>query len=148
MKPLIILLALLGIVGVNCVSTEVQIRIPEEYQGEPYDAMTVSPRAREDILGFLVLDKTDENEYVQDQYMCEHFAANLWWNAYNEGIQGCIVWVYTSPGFHALVKFDTTDGTLWVEPARDITSTNCWYEVWKSFCGENAFNKCINILGK
>lgn len=133
----------------NCVSTEAQIRMPEGYQGASYDATTISPRTQDEVLAFLALDKTDENDYVQDQYMCEQFAADLWWNAYSEGIEGCIVWAYVSPGqFHSVVKLNTTSGWLWVEPQLDIARNNCWYEVWKTFCGENAFNKCINVLDK
>jgi len=147
MKRIILLLAILGIVGMNCTSIETQVRKPEGYKGVPYNATSVSPKTKDKILDFLVRDKTDENEYIKDEYMCEQFAADLWWNAYNEGIQACIVWAWTSEGLHTVLKFNTTNGELWVEPSMDITSSNCWYEVWRTFCGENAFNKCINILG-
>ena len=134
--------------GLTCVSVEARVRVPEGYQGSLYDPTSVSPKTKEHVLGFLAQDKTDENEYIVDEYMCEEFAADLWWNAYNEGIEGCIVWVYTGEGFHSLVKFYTTAGELWVEPSLEFTSSVCWYEVWKTFCGENAFNKCLNTLSK
>lgn len=145
MKAITISLLILGIIGLNCVSAEAQVKVLKDYQGSLYDATSVSTKTREQILDFMARDKTDENEYIVDEYMCEEFAAALWWNAYNEGIEGCIVWVWTSQGLHTLVKFDTTVGDLWVEPSMDITSSNCWYEVWRTFCGENAFNKCVNM---
>ncbi len=148
MKILVLLLAALGIIGLGCVSAEAQVKRPEGYQGESYNATSVSPRHRDEILDFLAHDKTNENEYIVGKYMCEEFAADLWWNAYNEGIEGCIVWVYTGEGFHTQVKFRTTEGDLWVEPSMDFTSSSSWYEVWRTFCGENAFNKCINVLAK
>ena len=148
MKRIGLLLVALGVAGLACVSAEVQVRVPEDHQGGLYNAVSVSPKTEEYILSFLMQDKTDENEYIVDEYMCEEFAADLWWNAYNEGIEGCIVWVYTGEGFHTLVKLHTVDGELWVEPSLDFTSSSCWYEIWKTFCGENAFNKCLNTLSK
>jgi len=145
MKRIILLLVTAGVIGLSCVSVEAQVKVPEDYHGSLYDATSVSPKSKEQILDFLARDQTDQNEYIMDEYMCEEFAADLWWSAYNEGIEGCIVWVYTGEGFHSLVKFNTTDGELWVEPSLEFTSSSCWYEVWKTFCGENAFNKCIRI---
>jgi hypothetical protein len=128
------------------VAVRKEVDMSSPYYAMGYNSKCVATVCPGTVLDFLARDKTDENLYIEDIYECEQFAADLWWNAYNEGMEGCIVWVYTNPGFHAVVKFNTTDGWLWVDPEIDFVSSKCWYEVWMTFCGENAFNKCINTI--
>jgi hypothetical protein len=155
MKRIVVLVITLGFTVslISCVSfgdmvAERQVGAESPYFTLTYNSTHTTLVSRQTILDFIAHDKTDENEYVEDTYTCQQFAADLWWNAYNKGIEGCIVWVYTNPGFHAVVKFNATDGWLWVDPETDFVSSKCWYEVWMTFCGENAFNKCVNTLGR
>jgi len=146
MKILIVLLFILGIFSLNCVSVEGQVRLPNEYRSIVYEDTQATSHSEADILAFLDKDQTDRNVWIANKYMCLEFACDLWWNAYNEGIEGCLVAVFRSSQGHWVVKFNTTNnGWLWVEPHTDTTSNDGFgYEVYGTACGKDAFDGCVS----
>ncbi|MGQ9546751.1 MAG: hypothetical protein ACUVTR_06310 [Dehalococcoidia bacterium] len=134
----------------GCVSAGLQHRELYTYSSEIYDACRVSPGTEEEVLGFLAQDSTDKNVWVAGVYECGHFAADLWWNAYTEGLEACMVWVKRweqgQQRVHWVVKFRIQDNTgnywLWVEPSNDQLVNQEDYVVEDTFCGEEAFNLC------
>lgn len=113
-----------------------------------YDESRVSTMPIEYVRDFLAIDKTNEHPYTTDNYTCLQFSSDLWWNAYTHGILGCIVIVYEDYHTHAIVKLSTDEGWLWVEPHLEFTSWNCWYDIQRTYCGQDAFDFCAGILNK
>jgi len=144
MKVIVTSLILLGILGLNCASIDNQVRMPSEYQSAIYEDGKAIPHSKDEILAFLDRDQTNRNVWIADEYMCQEFASDLWWNAYNEGIEGCLVAVFRGTQGHWVVKFHTTEGWLWVDPHSDITSDECQHEIYFTLCGEDAFDACID----
>jgi hypothetical protein len=73
---------------------------------------------------FLARDKTNEREYIKDEYMCHHFSVDVKANSVKEGIRCAYVLIefpVTSPiTAHAIVAFYTTDrGLVFIEPQLD-----------------------------
>jgi len=64
------------------------------------------------LLDFLLKDKTDENAYVPDVYVCRHFARDIHNNAELSGIRAAYVRIELPSGYHALNAFKTTDRGL------------------------------------
>ena len=64
------------------------------------------------LLNFLLNDKTDQNAYVPDVYMCGGFARDVHNNAERAGIRAAYVDVELPGGHHALNAFKTTDRGL------------------------------------
>jgi hypothetical protein len=143
---LVILLAFLS----GCVVAGAQIRESYTYSSEIYDASKVSPATEQEVLDFLAQDTTDRNLWREWVYECGHFAADLWWNAYMQGLEACMVWVtYWERGeeqVHWVVKFRIEDETqnywLWVEPSSDEVVDEDNYTTQDTFCGEEALNLC------
>jgi hypothetical protein len=72
---------------------------------------------------FLARDKTDEREYIMDEYECRHFAADVKANAAKERIWAAYVLIEFPVVAHAIVAFLTTDrGLIFVEPQTDEIS--------------------------
>jgi hypothetical protein len=65
-----------------------------------------------EALGFLEKDRTDTNEYLEDEYVCSHFAADVNSNAEEKGIRCAFVEVRFPSSGHAIIAFDTTDEEL------------------------------------
>jgi hypothetical protein len=78
-----------------------------------------NPTFRE-VVDFLEEDRTDDNEYVEDEYVCSHFAADVNNNAEQQGIRCALVEVRFPDSGHAIVAFDTTDeGMVYFEAISD-----------------------------
>jgi hypothetical protein len=85
----------------------------------------------------LARDKTNEREYVEGEYVCVHFAADVKANAAKEGIWAAYVDL-EFPGIgHAIVAFYTTDrGLVFIEPQLDkianlVIGRSYWESVGK-----------------
>jgi hypothetical protein len=143
------LMALL-IITSGCVPAGAQTREPYTYSSEIYDASKVSPATEQEVLDFLAQDPTDNNVWIKGVYECGHFAADLWWNAYMQGLEACMVWVkHWEQGTeqdHWVVKLHIGNATqnywLWVEPSSDEVVNEGDYTIQDTFCGEEAFNIC------
>jgi hypothetical protein len=149
---LVILISLIALIIVisGCVAAGAQMRDPSTYASEIYDATKVSPCTEQEVLDFLTQDATDENVWRAEVYECGHFSADVWWNAYMEGLEGCMVWVermkWGEEQIHWVVKFRIEDENrnywLWVEPSTDEVVDENDYTIKDTFCGEEAFNLC------
>jgi hypothetical protein len=75
----------------------------------------------QEMKDFLKQDGTSEQEYLEDEYICVDFAADVKANAAEEGIRCAYVVIeYLGETGHAIVAFDTTDGGLvYIEPQFD-----------------------------
>jgi hypothetical protein len=74
----------------------------------------------EEAVSFLRDDKTDSNEYVEDTFVCSHFAHAVNNNAENQGIRCAFVDIRYPELGHAIVAFDTTDkGLVYFDPITD-----------------------------
>ena len=69
------------------------------------------PTYREAVT-FLREDKTDKNKYVEDAYVCSHFARDVCNNAEAEGLRCAFVELRYSEGGHSIIAFDTIDEGL------------------------------------
>ena len=84
------------------------------------DALHLHNPTVEEALDFLERDNTDANEYIEDEYVCAHFAADVNNNAEKQGIRCALVDVRFPDSGHAIVAFDTTDeGMVYFEPLTD-----------------------------
>jgi hypothetical protein len=146
----IVSLTALLIITSGCVPAGAQTREPYTYSSEIYDASKVSPATEQEVLDFLAQDPTDNNVWIKGVYECGHFAADLWWNAYMQGLEACMVWVkHWEQGTeqdHWVVKFHIGNATqnywLWVEPSSDEVVDEDNYVIQDTFCGEEVFNIC------
>lgn len=73
---------------------------------------TLRDPAYSQVVAFLREDKTDENEYVEDTYVCSHFTRDVGNNAEEEGLRCAFVELRYSDGGHSIVAFDTIDEGL------------------------------------
>jgi len=75
----------------------------------------------QEMKDFLKQDDTSEREYVESEYMCVDFAADVKANTVEEGIRCAYVIIeYREGGGHTVVAFDTTDrGLVYIEPQFD-----------------------------
>jgi len=145
MKIIVVSLIILVVLGLSCASVSNQVRLPGEYRLVVYEEEKAVPHTENEIVAFLDRDQTDRNAWIANEYMCQEFACDLWWNAYLEGIGGCLVAVFRGEQGHWVVKFHTNNGWLWVEPHTDITSSDGFgYEVCQTICGKDAFDDCVN----
>lgn len=77
------------------------------------------PTYKQTIL-FLRRDKTDKNEYIEDSYVCSHFARDVCNNAEVQGFRCAFVDLRFPKGGHSIIAFDTIDkGLLFFEPQFD-----------------------------
>jgi hypothetical protein len=146
---LVSLVALL-IITSGCVAAGAQTREPYTYSSETYDASKVSPATEQEVLDFLAQDSTDKNLWREEVYECGHFSADVWWNAYMQGLEACMVWVkrmkWGEEQLHWVVKFrieeETQNCWLWIEPSSDEVVDEDDYAIQDTFCGKEAFNLC------
>ena len=69
---------------------------------------------------FLRKDRTDRNKYVEDSYVCSHFARDACNNAEEEGLRCAFVELRFGEGGHSIIAFDTIDEELvYFEPQFD-----------------------------
>ena len=84
------------------------------------DTLHLHDPTLEEALDFLKRDRTDDNEYIEDEYVCSHFAADINNNAEKQGIRCALVELRFPDSGHAVVAFDTTDeGMVFFEPLND-----------------------------
>jgi len=147
---IIVSLVALPALGSGCTSVMAQTRETYAYSSEIYSARRVSPATEQEVLNFLAQDRTDKNVWIKGVYECGHVAADLWWNAYVQGMEACLVWVkYWKHGteqVHWLVKFHIEDGAqsswLWVEPSNDGVVDEGDYTMQDTYCEEQALDLC------
>jgi len=155
MKRTVVLVILISLVASlafisGCTLVVAQTREPYTYSSEVYNAAKVSPTSEREVLNFLAQDPTDKNLWIEGVYECGHCAADLWWNAYMQGLEACMVWVkHREQGMeqvHWLVKLriedETQDYWLWVEPSSDEVVDEDGYTIQDTYCGEQALNLC------
>jgi hypothetical protein len=134
----------------GCATVGGQIREPYTYSSETYNASGVSPATEQGLLDFLAQDATDKNSWIEGVYECGHFAADLWWNAYAQGLEACMVWVthwqQGTEQVHWVVKFrienEAQNYWLWVEPSSDEVIDERDFAIQDTFCGGEAFSLC------
>ena len=74
----------------------------------------------QEALGFMERDGTDANEYVDDEYVCSHFAADVNKNAEQEGLRCAFVDIRFPASAHAVIACDTVDeGLVYFDPITD-----------------------------
>jgi hypothetical protein len=84
------------------------------------DAYNLHDPTFDEALDFLEADRTDDHEYIEDEYVCSHFAADVNNNAEREGIRCAMVDIRFSSSSHAIIAFDTTDeGLVYFDPITD-----------------------------
>jgi len=81
---------------------------------------TLKDPTYEQAVTFLSKDRTDKNEYVEDTYVCSHFARDVCNNAEEEGLRcAFVVLCYPEEG-HAIIAFNTIDeGLVYYEAITD-----------------------------
>ena len=73
-----------------------------------------------EALEFLDDDRTNENEYIEGEYVCSHFAADVNNNAEELGIRCAFVEIRCPDSGHAIVAFETVDeGLVYYDPITD-----------------------------
>jgi hypothetical protein len=73
-----------------------------------------------EVDSFLRKDKTNLNEYVEDTYVCSHFARDVCNNAEAEGLRCAYVSLIYAGGGHAIIAFNTIDeGLVYFESQTD-----------------------------
>ena len=77
------------------------------------------PTYKEAVL-FIEQDKTNENKYVEDTYVCTHFSRDVCNNAEQRGLRCAFVELRYPDGGHSIVAFNTIDkGLVYFEPQFD-----------------------------
>jgi len=90
------------------------------------------------MMNFIKQDKTDRMQYVEDEYVCQDFAAEVCNNAEEKGIRCAYIIINYPDGGHAIVAFDTIDrGLIYVEPQHD--------ELVKPVIGEHYY-QCVTPM--
>jgi hypothetical protein len=81
---------------------------------------TLRDPSYQEMLNFLTVDKTDENQYDTNDYNCYDFTRDLCNNASAAGIRIGDVYLEFPDSAHALACFNTTDrGLVFIEPQTD-----------------------------
>jgi hypothetical protein len=85
-----------------------------------YGYVLKDPTYRE-LKSFIAADRTDENEYIVDSYVCEDFSADVKVHAMQQKIRCAYVSIrFIGDKAHAIVAFNTTDkGIVYIEPQSD-----------------------------
>jgi hypothetical protein len=79
----------------------------------------IDPTYRE-ATRFLRNDETDENEFIEDAYVCSHFARDVCNNAEAEGLRCAYIVLIYPDGGHAIIAFETIDeGLVYFDPQAD-----------------------------
>lgn len=73
-----------------------------------------------EAISFINSDKTDENQYIDGEYVCWNFAADFIENGFDQDYRVGFVYLQFTESAHAIVCFNTTDnGFIFVEPQDD-----------------------------
>ena len=71
----------------------------------------------DEVISFLQDDETNSNPYIEDEYVCTHFARDVNDNAEDQGIRCAFVDIRFPRSAHAIIAFDTTDqGLVYFDP--------------------------------
>jgi len=74
----------------------------------------------DEVISFLQEDETDSNPYIEDEYVCSHFARDVNNNAEEQGIRCAFVDIRIPKISHAIIAFDTIDQELvYFDPQTD-----------------------------
>jgi hypothetical protein len=66
----------------------------------------------QEAISFIAQDRTDENTYLEDTYVCSHFSRDVCNNAEGKGLRCAYVELIYPEGGHAIVAFNTVDEGL------------------------------------
>ena len=81
---------------------------------------TIKDPTYRQMVSFIKEDKTDERQYIEDEYVCQNFAMDICNNAEEEGIRCAYVIIGYPDRGHVIVAFNTIDrGLIYVEPQHD-----------------------------
>jgi hypothetical protein len=85
------------------------------------DGYTLQNPTYQEMKTFIAQDPTNNNNYMEDKYVCVDFAATVNNNAEAKGIRCAVVDIFYPDGYgHTIVAFDTTDrGLIYIEPQFD-----------------------------
>lgn len=85
---------------------------------------TIKDPTYKQAIKFLREDKTDKNRFVEDIYVCSHFARDVCNNAEDKGIRCAYVGLIYPEGGHAIIAFNTIDeGLAYFDPQSDERAT-------------------------
>jgi len=73
---------------------------------------TLTDPTYREVIAFLRKDKTDKHKYIEDSYVCSHFARDVCNNAETEELRCAFVELRYSDRGHSIVAFDTIDKGL------------------------------------
>ena len=81
---------------------------------------TIKDPTYKQAIKFLREDKTDKNRFVEDIYVCSHFARDVCNNAESKGIRCAYVGLIYPEEGHAIIAFNTIDeGLVYFDPQGD-----------------------------
>ena len=81
---------------------------------------TIKDPTHKEAIAFLSQDKTDRNKYVEDTYVCAHFARDVCNNAEAQGLRCAFVVLRYLQGGNFIVAFNTIDkGLVYFEAITD-----------------------------
>jgi len=75
-------------------------------------AYTLRDPTYQEAVSFIAQDRTNENEYLEDVYVCSHFACDVCNNAEGKSLRCAYVDIRYPDGGHSIVAFDTVDEGL------------------------------------
>ncbi len=91
------------------------------YNGEVGSRVEIGNPTYEELIGFLARDETDSNPFINGEYVCFDFAAELNNNAETSGFRAAYVRIRSEEWAHAVVAFETVDkGLVFIEPQSDM----------------------------
>ncbi|MCL2642939.1 MAG: hypothetical protein FWD52_05470 [Candidatus Bathyarchaeota archaeon] len=95
---------------------------------------TIRNPTYDEMMAFLVADKTDQNVYDTNTYNCYDYTKDVCKNAMDQGYRVGFVYLYFKDSAHALVCFDTVDrGLVFVEPQYDtIVNVEVGIHYWNN----------------
>jgi len=82
---------------------------------------TIKDPTYRQMMDFIEKDKTEREQYIEDEYICQDFAMDVCNNAEEEGIRCAYVTILFPDGKgHAIVAFNTIDkGLIYIESLHD-----------------------------
>ena len=84
------------------------------------DAFHLHNPTFEEALDFLDKDRTDSHDYIEGEYVCSHYAADVNNNADEKGIRCAMVDIRFPDSAHAAIAFETVDeGLVYFDPITD-----------------------------
>ena len=84
------------------------------------DALNLHDPTLVEAIRFLVKDKTSANKYIEEEYVCTHFARDVNNNAESQGIRCAFIDIRFPESAHAVIAFDTIDeGMVYFDPQHD-----------------------------